>query len=175
MPARTQRPAYNRTRTTAYVDGNTVRVTQPAAVPQRQYGTAAAPKRRVQERPARRLRVRYQEAAQTASVSITRGSTFLLLAAVVAALFIGYNYLCLKSSLDVHMDNIKSLETRLDNLRTENDALERSIDTSVDLNYVYSVAVNELGMVRVGQGNIIQYDKTESEYVRQYEDLPAAN
>ena len=73
------------------------------------------------------------------------------------------------------MDNIKSLETRLDNLRTENDALERSIDTSVDLNYVYSVAVNELGMVRVGQGNIIQYDKTESEYVRQYEDLPAAN
>jgi cell division protein FtsL len=175
MPARTQRPAYNRNRTTAYVDGNTVRVTQPAAVPQRQYGTAAAQKRRIQERPARRLRVRYQEAAQTASVSITRGSTFLLLAAVVAALFIGYNYLCLKSSLDVHMDTIKSLETRLDNLRTENDALERSIDTSVDLNYVYSVAVNELGMVRVGQGNIIQYDKTESEYVRQYEDLPAAN
>ena len=89
----------------------------------------------------------------------------MLLAAVVAALFIGYNYLRLKSSLDVHMDTIKTLETRLDNLRTENDALERSIDTSVDLNYVYSVAVNELGMVRVGQSNIIQYDKTESEYV----------
>ena len=72
------------------------------------------------------------------------------------------------------MDSIKSLETTLDNLRTENDALERSIDTSIDLNYVYNVAVNELGMVRIGQGNIIQYDKTESEYVRQYEDIPAA-
>ena len=182
MPARTQRPVYNRYRTTAYVDGNTVRVAQPHAVPPRQYGAVSVPQRRYTaeprpqpRQPQPRRRVRYQEAAQTASISITFGSTLMLLAAVVAALFIGYNYLRLKSSLDVHMDTIKTLETRLDNLRTENDALERSIDTSVDLNYVYSVAVNELGMVRIGQNNIIQYDKTESEYVRQYEDLPAAN
>ena len=175
MPARTQRPAYNRYRTTSYVDGNTVRVVQSQTAPQRQHGAVSAPKRTRERAQQPRRRVRYQEAVQTASISITLGSTVLLLAAVVAALFIGYNYLCLKSSLDVHMDTIKALETRLDNLRTENDALERSIDTSVDLNYVYSVAVNELGMVRVGQGNIIQYDKTESEYVRQYEDLPAAN
>ena len=60
----------------------------------------------------------------------------------------------------------------LDRIRTENDNFEKSIDTSVDLNYVYSVAVNELGMVHVGQDNIIQYEKTESEYVRQYEDIP---
>ena len=70
------------------------------------------------------------------------------------------------------MNSIKTLETRLDTLRTENDALEKSIDTSVDLNKVYEVATNELGMVRVGQDNIIQYDKTESEYVKQYEDIP---
>ena len=70
------------------------------------------------------------------------------------------------------MDNIKSMETRLERLRTENDALEQSIDNSVDLNYVYQVAVNELGMVHAGSDNVILYDKTESEYVRQYENIP---
>ena len=174
MPARNQRPVYSaqryrNTNSTTYVDGNTVRVARPQAVPQRRYSSPQPA-----EEPRRRVRVRYQEAQQTASISITLSSTLMLLAAVIAALVIGYNYLCLKSSLDVHMDSIKALETQLDNLRTENDALERSIDTSIDLNYVYNVAVNELGMVRIGQNNIIQYDKTESEYVRQYEDIPAA-
>ena len=178
MPARTHRPVYapqhyRNSNTTAYVDGNTVRLARPQAVPQRRYAEPQRAPQPVRE-PRRRVRVRYQEAAQTASISIALSSTLMLLAAVIAALVIGYNYLCLKSSLDVHMDSIKSLETTLDHLRTENDALERSIDTSIDLNYVYNVAVNELGMVRIGQGNIIQYDKTESEYVRQYEDIPAA-
>ena len=100
--------------------------------------------------------------------------TLILALMVAAVLFVGYNYLCLRSSIDMHMDKVNSLETELENMKTENDALERSIDTSVDLNHVYDVAVNELGMVRAGQNNVITYDKTESEYVRQYESIPAA-
>ena len=65
------------------------------------------------------------------------------------------------------------MESQLDTLRTENDALEKSIDTSVNLNEIYNIATTKLGMVRVGQDNIIQYDKTESEYVKQYEDIPS--
>ena len=144
-------------------------------------GTAArAARPQIRPRPQRPVRhvqkpgPRYAEAERTAPVSMTLPLTLLLIAAVAAALFVGYRYLCLKSSLDTHMDAIKTLETSLDTLIMENDALEKSIDTSVDLNHVYTVAVNELGMVHVGQDNIIQYDKTESEYVRQYENIPAA-
>ncbi|MDO5140127.1 MAG: cell division protein FtsL [Eubacteriales bacterium] len=163
MPAEQNR--YGRDRrygTTAYyTEGNTVRTAAP--VPE------VRPRRRKQKR---QVRTHYTEARRTASVSITLPLTLLLVAAVAASLFIGYRYLCLKSSLNSHMSEVKTLEAQLDRIRTENDNFEKSIDTSVDLNYVYSVAVNELGMVHVGQDNIIQYEKTESEYVRQYEDIP---
>ncbi len=168
MPAAArQRTAVNRrySGTSAYyTDGSAARQIRPQSRPR--------PQRRV--RRVQKPRPRYTEAARTASVSMTLPLTLLLVAAVAMTLFVGYRYLCLKSSLDTHMATIKTLETRLDTLRMENDALEKSIDTSVDLNHVYTVAVNELGMVHVGQDNIIQYDKTESEYVRQYENIPDA-
>ncbi len=146
-----------------YTDGNTVRVSEPEYVP--------VPKRR--RRRVHRQDPRYREAERSACVSLNFPLTMLLVAAVAISVFVGYKYLCLKSSLDMHMSSIKTLETQLDTLRTENDALEKSIDTSVDLNEVYETAVNKLGMVKVGQDNIIQYDKTESEYVKQYEDIPS--
>ena len=165
MPARTSRPAANRryAATNVYVtEGSAARAARPLEKPRRRV-------RRVQ-----RLRPRYVVAERTASVSITPAVTFLLVLAVAAALFVGYRYLCLKSSLDTHMNRIKTLESQLDVMRTENDSLEKSIDTSVDLNHVYNVAIHELGMVHVGQDNIVQYNKTESEYVRQYENIPAS-
>lgn len=95
-----------------------------------------------------------------------------LTVAVIATLYICFNYLALQNSITSKMDNIEVLERTLEDLKTENDALEQSINTSVDLNYVYDVAVNELGMVHAGQENVIYYDKTENEYVRQYENIP---
>ena len=152
-------------KTAYYVDGNTVRKLRPQTAPQHR------PQRHRVHRPS----PEYREADRTAFASLNLPFTLLLVAAVAVSVLIGYKYLCLKSSLDMHMSSIKTLETQLDTMRTENDALEKSIDTSVDLNKVYNVATNELGMVRVGQDNIIQYDKTESEYVKQYEDIPSGN
>ena len=42
----------------------------------------------------------------------------------------------------------------------------------MDLDHVYKVATEELGMVYANKNQILLYDKTESEYVRQYEDIP---
>lgn len=144
-----------------YTDGSAARVLEP------EY----APRQRKRPRHTAEDKKAYREAPRSACVSINMPLTLLLVAAVAISVFVGYRYLCLKSSLDVHMTEIKTLETRLDTLRTENDALEKSIDTSVDLNEIYNIATTKLGMVRAGQGNIIQYDKTESEYVKQYEDI----
>ena len=57
-------------------------------------------------------------------------------------------------------------------LKAENDALETSINTYVDLDHIYDVATKELGMGYASKNQILLYDKTESEYVRQYEDVP---
>ena len=67
---------------------------------------------------------------------------------------------------------IVELLARVEALRAENDALETSINTYVDLDYIYDVATKELGMVYANKDQILLYDKTESEYVRQYEDVP---
>ena len=51
-------------------------------------------------------------------------------------------------------------------------SLETSINTSIDLNEIYEIATKELGMVYAKKDQVLLYDKTESEYVRQYEDIP---
>lgn len=95
--------------------------------------------------------------------------TILLVGMVLCVLYFGFDYLRLSASIDGHMNTLQSLETELESLKNTNDALEEGIDTSINLNEIYDAAVNRLGMVHAGTGSVITYDKTESEYVRQYD------
>ena len=49
------------------------------------------------------------------------------------------------------MHNIEHLEAQLEKMKTENDALETSINSSIDLNKIYEIATKELGMVYAGE------------------------
>ena len=146
-----------------YVEGNTVRKTAPHSVPAKRTG----------KKDAERLSREQRRIAKNREKALAMDVPYLvvLTAAVLMTLYICYSYLCLQSSISAHMDNVEQMETRLETLRAENDALESGINTSIDLNYVYNVAINELGMVHAGKDSIINFDKTESEYVRQYEDI----
>lgn len=95
-----------------------------------------------------------------------------LLAASCCTLFICISYIQVRSAMTRRMENIKKLEQDIDALKSENDALQTRINTSVDLEYVYQVATEELGMVYAGKDQVRMYHQTESEYVRQYEDIP---
>ncbi|MDU4977786.1 MAG: septum formation initiator family protein, partial [Hungatella hathewayi] len=96
----------------------------------------------------------------------------MLTIAAVCTLYLCVNYLHLQSSITTRIHTIENLEAELEMLKTENDALQTNINTSVDLDHVYKVATEELGMVYANKNQILQYDKTESEYVRQNEDIP---
>ena len=96
----------------------------------------------------------------------------LLTIAALATLFICCSYLRVQSSITSSIKTIETQEKKLESLKNENDALETRINTSVDLEYIYQVATQELGMVYPEKNQVIQYDKTESEYVRQYENIP---
>lgn len=106
------------------------------------------------------------------TLSIDLPYLILLVLACVASLFIFYNYLKIQSSIATTLKNIEIQETRLAELKSENDALETRINTSMNLDYVYSVATKELGMVYAKKNQVITYDRTENEYVRQYDDIP---
>ena len=70
------------------------------------------------------------------------------------------------------MMTIYDADVLMEKMKTENDALETSINSSIDLNKIYEIATKELGMVYARRDQVLLYDKTESEYVRQYEDIP---
>ena len=82
------------------------------------------------------------------------------------------NYLQIQSTITARLANIEKLEKNVEQLKAENDAMETRINTSIDLDYIYKVATEELGMVYANRDQVLLYDKTESEYVRQDEDIP---
>ncbi len=94
-----------------------------------------------------------------------------LTAAVACVLIILVNYLHVQSAISSRIHSIESLELELERLKAENDELETRINSSIDLDRIYRVATEELGMVYANREQVLLYDKTESEYVRQYEDI----
>ena len=96
----------------------------------------------------------------------------MLTLAAICTLYLCVNYLQLQSTVAARLNHIEALEKSIETLKADNDARETRINTSVDLDYVYKVATEELGMVYANKNQVRLYNRTESEYVRQYEDIP---
>lgn len=96
----------------------------------------------------------------------------ILTVAAICTLYLCVSYLKLQSSITARLNHIETLEKEIETLKADNDALETRINTSVDLDYIYKVATEELGMVYANKNQVRLYNRTESEYVRQYEDIP---
>lgn len=149
----TERREYRST----YVEGNTVR----KALPREKY------------RQARRVEVEYATRRnQEKELHMNLPYVALLSVAAIVMLVICIQYLGIQNSITARLNNIQNLESQLAELKEDNDALEARINTYVDLDYVYQVATEELGMVYANQDQVLLYDETEREYVRQYEDIP---
>lgn len=144
-----------------YIHGSTVRKLEPERIPGRQQ------EKREHRKVSYKVRRNQEKALQMDLPYLVA-----LMIASCCTLFICINYIHVQSVITGRMDNIKQLEQELDALKSENDAAQTRINTSVDLDYVYKVATEELGMVYAGKNQVRLYHQTESEYVRQYEDIP---
>ena len=144
----------------AYIYGNAVRKAEPKKAPS---GPAKEKKRKSHYQVRRN---------QEKALQIDLPYLVVLTIASCCTLLICVNYLQVRSDMTSRMDHIKDLELELDALKDENDTLETRINTAVDLDYVYKVATEELGMVYANKDQVLLYQQTESEYVRQYEDIP---
>lgn len=149
-------------RNAAYVQGNAVRKLEPVRVP------AGRPPRKANRQTVNHRVRRNREKA----LQMDLPYVVMLTVAAICTLYVCVNYLHLQSNITTKIHTIASLESQLETLKTENDGLETSINTSVDLDHIYKVATQELGMVYANKDQILQYDNPESEYVRQNEDIP---
>lgn len=145
----------------SYVYGNTVR----------KYNREQTTRERQKESEIRRKNLKIRRNKQ-AALEMDLPYLIMLTIASIAALFIIYNYLSVQSMFANNIKSIEAYEKKLEFLKNSNDELEIRINTSTDLDKIYEVATKELGMVYAKKEQVIRYDKTESEYVRQYEDIP---
>lgn len=139
------------------IEGNTVRKLQVRE--ERHY--------RGQEEP-RAYRVERDQKIQYTTV------IYMLFLTVAAAMVLWscVTYLQLQAETTSRVKNIAALETELEDLKKENDDNYTRIMTSVDLDYIRDVAINELGMVYANEDQVILYDGGTKDYVRQSQDVP---
>ncbi len=92
--------------------------------------------------------------------------------ACVLTLTLGAYYLQQQALSTSTQKQIASLESQLAELKKVNaDELNR-IETSVNLEEIRDIAINELGMVYATQENVVLYKNTTQNYVSQYTDVP---
>lgn len=95
-----------------------------------------------------------------------------LTVACVLTLTLGAYYLQQQALSTSTQKQIASLESQLAELKKVNaDELNR-IETSVNLEEIRDIAINELGMVYATQENVVLYKNTTQNYVSQYTDVP---
>lgn len=142
----------------------------------------------VEGNAARQLRQRedkysYREQApRTRSVSSHRrivkaapmnmGYIVVMVAAFMIVCGVLMSYIKLQSDITNHVNNISALESQLNELKLANDETYTKIMSSVDLEEIKRIAVNELGMKYAKEGQVVQYTGEGNDYVRQYSDIP---
>lgn len=95
-----------------------------------------------------------------------------LSAAMVVVLALCANYISVQSRLTSAIKEAQKNEANLEKLKDENDSAENMIATYLDLDHIKDVAMNKLGMVYAKKNQVITYEKTENEYVRQFDEIP---
>ncbi|MGN0353006.1 MAG: hypothetical protein ACI4ES_15275 [Roseburia sp.] len=151
-----------------YVDGNTVRRLEAAPDNRRELERRREEERQEELRRKKRVARRNQERA----LQMSRGYVaFLTVAVIVSGIFAG-TYIKIQSDITNRMKNIASLESQITELRADNDAVEKRINTSADLNTVKDIAMNQLGMTYASPDQIIYYSVDKEDYMNQYSDIP---
>lgn len=140
-----------------YVDGNTVRKIQPIRQPETSVRHSASRSTRKNRERALQMNLSY---------------VIFLTAAAVVTVMVCINYLKLQAQNTTYQKKVTAMSTQLSELKLENDNEYNRIVSSVDLQHVKNVAMNELGMTYASEDQIVTYDGKESDYVKQYQEIP---
>lgn len=126
--------------------------------------------RQVERRPAKKRQRRVLP--RTAVDIIPVAYVFAVAIACVCILLFSTMYIHAKTEVTALTKNVSSLQNSLETIRQENQDLQNEITTGTSLDTIKDKAINELGMVAADDSQIVYYESSDSEYVRQKEDIP---
>lgn len=159
-----------------YTDGSTAR--KLAAMPDYDRGsyrdydtgeTVRSPKRTAE--PVRRARTLREPRPS----GLDFKSVLFISMAIIATVYVCVGYLGVQADITGKSKQIAALESEIMGLKNANTAARDQINSSIDLTHVYRVATEELGMVHANRNQVIEYESTKSNFVRQYGDIPEGN
>lgn len=96
-----------------------------------------------------------------------------LIIAVMFAIFSCCQYIYLRTNVECRFRTLQDLERQVVLLTNDNILAEKYMASSgmTDLNYVYNVATETLGMVPATEYHVIFYDRSDSEFVYQRQNM----
>lgn len=128
-------------------------------------------RREIEEAPIKRTSRAVRRNREKAAHMNVGYVAFLVLALCLASVVL-IGYIRLQAENTAALESIAQKESRLNSMRLANDEEYSRILSSVDLEYVKDVAINELGMQYAEEGQIVEIQTQGDDYVRQYQDMP---
>lgn len=141
-----------------YIDGSAARKLQTAPA-RREHGRS-----KPQTRSVRKTKVK--------AVPMNKGYIAVAAVAFVIVCVVLMGYINLQSNITNHITTISKLESQLNEMKMANDETYTKIMSSIDLEEIKRIAVNELGMKYAKDGQVVEYTGEGNDYVRQYGAVP---
>ncbi len=166
-----------------YVDGTTARKLQ--AVPDYadnsdydydyydDYDYAEEKRRREQTYQERKRRERAAKRRREKTRTMDGISLIMLVAAVAVTFYVCLQYISVQTDITALSKSIAVKESQVVSMKKDNNAALEEISRTFDLSYVYKIATKELGMVFPDEDQVIKYDSSKSDYVKQFEEIPS--
>lgn len=152
---------------TYYVNGSTVR--QLEAQPVRRERIDRTKIKEEQQKKRRRNAARRN---RERALHMSRGYVAFLTLCVGVLAFAAVAYVQIQSQVTQRSEHIAALESQITDLKADNDARYKEIATSIDLEYIKDVAMNQLGMQYATEDQIIYYSVENNNFMDQYSDIP---
>ena len=152
---------------TYYVNGSTVRQLEAQPVRRERIDRSKIleeQKKKRRRNAARRNRER--------ALHMSRGYVAFLTLCVGVVAFAAVSLVQIQSQVTQRMEHIAALESQITDLKADNDARYKEIVTSVDLDYIKDVAMNQLRMQYATEEQIIYYSVENNNFMDQYSDIP---
>lgn len=152
---------------TYYVNGSTVR--QIEAQPVRK---ERIDRTKILEEQKKKRRRRAAKRNRERALHMSRSYVAFLTLCVGVVAFASVALVQIQSQVTQRMEHIAALESQITDLKADNDARYKEIVTSVDLDYIKDVAINQLGMQYATEEQIIYFSVENNNFMDQYSDIP---
>lgn len=152
---------------TYYVNGSTVR--QMGAQPVRR---ERINREKIEEERRKKNRRNAARRNRERALYMSKGQVVFLSFCVLVVGYAAVSMVQIQSQITQRMKHIAVLESQLTDLKADNDARYKEIATSVDLNEIKDVAMNELGMHYATEEQIVYFTVENNNYMDQFSDIP---